>query len=64
MVYLGHKIDAEDLHPVANKVDAIQGAPGPKNVAELKLYICWIAVNSTVSFYPTCQPFLPLCTGC
>ena len=32
VVYLGHKINAEGLQPVADKVDAIQAAPAPKNV--------------------------------
>ena len=39
VVYLGQKIDAEGLHPVANKVDAIQAASVPKNVSELKSYV-------------------------
>ena len=39
VVYLGHKIGAEGLHPVADKVDAIQAAPTPKNVAKLKSYV-------------------------
>ena len=39
VVYLGHKIDSEGLRPVADKVDAIQAAPAPKNVAGLKSYL-------------------------
>ena len=50
MVYLGHKIDSEGLRPVADKVDAIQAAPAPKNVAELKSYL------GLLSYY---EKFLP-----
>ncbi len=32
-------IDAEDLHPTQEKVRAIQEAPKPNNVAELKSYL-------------------------
>ena len=39
VVYRGYKIDAEGLHPVADEVDAIQAAPAPKNVAELKSFL-------------------------
>ena len=38
VAYLGHVIDAEGLHPLPNKVHAIQQAPTPKNVTELKSY--------------------------
>ena len=43
VTYLGHKIDAEGLHPVAEKVEAIQEAPAPKNVTELKSYLGLLA---------------------
>ena len=39
VVYLRHKIDAEGLHPVPEKVKVIQEAPTPKNVSELKSYL-------------------------
>ena len=39
VVYLGHCIDAEGLHPVTEKVKAIQDAPTPTNVSELKAYL-------------------------
>ena len=39
MVYLGHEIDAQGLHPVAEKVKAVQDAPTPRNVSELKSYL-------------------------
>lgn len=39
VVYLGHRIDVEGLHPLADKVEAIHSAPAPKNVSELKSYL-------------------------
>ena len=39
VVYLGHKIDAQGLHPLTKKVEAVQAAPVPKNVSELKSYL-------------------------
>ena len=43
VTYLGHKIDAEGLHPLPGKVTAIQDAPSPTNVQELKAYVLGIA---------------------
>ncbi|KAI4881067.1 hypothetical protein NFI96_009116 [Prochilodus magdalenae] len=37
--YLGHKINAEGLHPVQTKVRAIEEAPRPTTVTELKAYL-------------------------
>ena len=39
VTYLGHKIDAEGLHLLPDKVQAIQEAPSPTNVQELKAYL-------------------------
>ena len=39
VTYLGHKIDAEGLHPLPDKIKAIQDAPSPTNVQELKAYL-------------------------
>ncbi len=39
VVYLGHRIDAQGLHPVADKLQALQEAPSPRNVSELKSYL-------------------------
>lgn len=36
--YLGHIIDKDGLHPTAEKVRAIQEAPRPKNIGELKSF--------------------------
>ena len=32
MTYLGHMIDGEGLHPLSEKITAIQSAPAPKNI--------------------------------
>ncbi|XP_043917844.1 uncharacterized protein K02A2.6-like [Protopterus annectens] len=37
--FLGYKVDASGLHPLPNKVKAIQQAPAPTNVTELKAYL-------------------------
>lgn len=37
--YLGHRIDQQGLHPVDSKVEAVVGAPDPKNVDELRSFI-------------------------
>ena len=39
VVYLGHKINAKGLYPLAEKVEAVQAVPVPKNVTELKSYL-------------------------
>lgn len=36
VVYMGHRIDAEGLHPMADKLQAVQDTPCPKNVSKLK----------------------------
>ena len=46
VTYLGHRIDAEGLHPLAEKVRAIEGAPPPRNVQELKSYLGLITYYS------------------
>lgn len=37
--YLGHRVDAQGLHPMGNKVKAIEEAPEPRNVTELKVHL-------------------------
>ena len=37
--YLSHRIDAQGLHPIPEKVEAVKNAPRPKNVTELKSYL-------------------------
>ena len=39
VVYLGHKIDRDGLHPTDEKVRAIQDAPHPTNVKELRAWL-------------------------
>ena len=39
VIYLGHRIDAQGLHPVADKFQAITEVPSPHNVSELKSYM-------------------------
>ena len=39
VAYLGHRIDAQGLHPLPDKVRAIQEAPRPRNVSKLKSYL-------------------------
>ena len=39
VMYLGHTIDANGLHPITEKVEAIKEAPRPKNVSQLKSYL-------------------------
>ena len=37
--YLGHRLDQDGLHPLPDQVEAIQKAPAPTNVTELKSYL-------------------------
>ena len=39
VIYLGYKINAEELHPTDEKVRAILDARTPRNVTELKFYL-------------------------
>ena len=39
VAYLGYVIDAEGLHPLPDKVQAVQQAPTPGSVTELKSYL-------------------------
>ncbi|KAL3995729.1 protein phosphatase 1 regulatory subunit 15B [Sarotherodon galilaeus] len=39
VTYLGHRVDNTGLHPVPAKVKAVQEAPPPKSVTELKAYL-------------------------
>ena len=53
VVYLGHQIDSEGVHPVADKVEAVQQAPTPRNVSELKSYL------GLLTYYSKFLPHLP-----
>ena len=48
--YLGYRIDAQGLHPLEEKVQALVSAPAPQNVTELKSFL------GMVQYY---QKFLP-----
>lgn len=37
--FLGHRVDSTGLRPLLNKVEALQKAPAPRNVTELKAYL-------------------------
>ena len=37
--YLGYKIDAQGLHPIPEKMDAIPKAPSPTSLTELKSFL-------------------------
>ena len=39
ITYLGHRIDAQGLHPLLEKVDAIIKAARPKSITELKAFL-------------------------
>ena len=55
VTFLGHKIDSQGLHPLSEKVEAIQNAPTPRNVTELKSYL------GLLSYY---SKFLPNLSSC
>lgn len=44
--YLGHRVDAQGLHPVEKKVKAIMDAPTPTNVTELKAFLGLLNYNN------------------
>ena len=50
VVYLGHKIDAQWLHQVVEKVEAVKKAPTPRNVTQLKSYLGLLSYYSC--FHP------------
>ena len=39
ILYLGHTIDAEGLHPLPNKIEAIINASTPTSITELKAFL-------------------------
>ena len=52
--YLGHRIDADGLHTLSSKVKAIQDAPQPQNVQELRSFLGLLAFFIIMgSFYQT-----------
>ena len=45
VVYLSYVIDAEELHRLPDKVQAVQQAPTPRSVTELKSYLGLLTYN-------------------
>ena len=39
VTYLGHIIDRDGIHPTPDKVQAVQQAPTPQNITELKAFL-------------------------
>ena len=58
VAYLGYVIDAEGLHPLPDKVQAVQQATTPRSVKELKSYL------TTGNSSQTWQPIWPHSTSC
>ena len=56
VTYLGHRIDHSGLHPLAEKVRAVQNAPDPHNVSELKSYLGLLTYYS--KFIPNMETVL------
>lgn len=57
VTYLGHKIDAEGLHTVPEKVQAVHDAPSPTDVARLRSYL------GLLSYYSRFLPQLSTVTA-
>ena len=62
VVYLGYFIDEHGVRPVHEKVEAIQDAPVPGNVTELKAYLGMLTYYSR--FLPNMSTKLAPCTVC
>ena len=41
VIYLGHVIDSEGLHPLVERVKAVEGAPVPQGIHQLNV-IPWV----------------------
>ncbi|KAL1427931.1 hypothetical protein MTO96_003089 [Rhipicephalus appendiculatus] len=39
VIYLGHKVSADGIYPTSAKIKAIQDAPEPMNLTELRAYL-------------------------
>ena len=59
--FLGHRIDAESLHPLESKIEAMVKVPQPRNVAELKSFLGMVIIPN---FCPTCRQLFPRYTHC
>ena len=56
VIYLGHKVDSEGLHPLPDKARAIVEAPCPSNTKQLKAYLGLITYYA--KFLPNLSSFL------
>ncbi len=56
VTFLGHRVDATGIHPVPVKVKAVQQAPTPTSVTELKVYVGLL--NFYNKFLPKLSPLL------
>ena len=56
MIFLGHRIDAEGLHPTKEKLKAIMDAPALKNIQELRSFLSLI--NYYGKFIPNAATIL------
>lgn len=46
VTYLGHLIDAEGLHVTPKRIEAVQAAPRPENIQQLKSFLGMMAYNA------------------
>ena len=60
--YLGHRISARGLHPTSEKVKALNNAPTPTNVTQLKSFLGLL--NYYNKFLPSLRPLLLLSISC
>ena len=51
MDYLGHHIDAQGIHVALAKVDALQKAPAPHNVSDLRFFLGMINYYVSTGIY-------------
>ena len=60
--YLGYKIDATGLHTTQKKIEAIQQAPNPENIQQLRSFLG--LVHYYGKFIPNLRPSLNHSTSC
>ena len=49
VIYLGHVIDSEGLHPIVERVKAVEGAPVPQGIHQLKSYLGLLTYYGKIS---------------
>ena len=50
--YLGHRVDANGLHALEDKLDAIMNAPPPRNVQQLRAFLGLLNYGKFMSNLP------------